>query len=113
MLFHSHIRSCFLGILEAYYDIALKDRFDYFFSGTDIHENPTGERNTYLVFKLNFSAVDPNISLVEDAFLTRIKNASHSFVSKYEKFLEIDIEKAERNFDSKKSASEVMDTLLN
>jgi hypothetical protein len=106
-------KSLFLGILEAYYDIALKDRFDYFFSGTDIHRDPTEERNSYLVFKLNFSLVNSNISLVEGAFLTRIKNAANSFVSKYREFLDIDIEKAERNFESKKSASEVMDSLLN
>ena len=46
-------KSLFLGILEAYYDIYFKDRFDYFFSGTEIHENHTGERNSYLVLKLN------------------------------------------------------------
>jgi hypothetical protein len=57
--------------------------------------------------------VNPNVSLVEEAFLTRIKNAANFFVIKYEKFLDIDIEKAEKNFDSKKSASEVMDILLN
>jgi hypothetical protein len=57
-------KSLFLGILEAYYDIALKDRFDYFFSGTDIHRGPTEERNSCLVFKLNFSLVNSNISLV-------------------------------------------------
>jgi hypothetical protein len=106
-------KSLFLGILEAYYDIALKDRFDYFFNGTDIHQNPTREKNSYLVFKLNFSAVNPNVSLVEEAFLTRIKNAASLFVSKYREFMDIDIKKAERNFESKKSAPEVMDTLLN
>ena len=106
-------KSLFLGIMEAYYDIDFKDRFDYFFKGTDIHRNPTPEKNSYLVLKLNFSAVNPDISLVEGAFLTRIKNVAAFFVSKYQKFLDIDIEKAERNFDSKKSASEVMDTLLN
>jgi len=46
----------FLGIMGAYYDIEYKDRFDYFFLGSDIHRNPTREKNSYLVFKLNFSA---------------------------------------------------------
>ncbi len=106
-------KSLFLGILEAYYDIALKDRFDYFFKGTEIHENPTREKNSYLVFKLNFSTVEPGLSQVEDAFLTLIKNTAGSFVSKYEKFLEIDIKEVKKEFNSKKSASEVMNTLLN
>jgi hypothetical protein len=106
-------KSLFLGIMEAYYDIGYKDRFDYFFAGSDIHRNPTREKNIYMVLKLNFSMVNPEVSLVEEAFLTRIKNAANFFVSRYRKLLDIDIEKAERNFDSKKSASEVMDTLLN
>jgi hypothetical protein len=105
-------KSLFLGILEAYYDIALKDRFDYFFSGTDIHENPTGERNTYLVFKLNFSLVNPEISLVEGSFLHYIRESALAFVTKYEKLLGIDIKETKTGFDSQKSASDVMITLL-
>jgi hypothetical protein len=106
-------KSLFLGIMEAYYDIDFKDRFDYFFKGTDIHRNPTAEKNIYLIFKLNFSAVSPNISMVEEAFLTRIKNTADFFVTRYEKFLDIDIKEAKAEFNSKKSAPEVMDTLLN
>jgi len=106
-------KSLFLGIMEAYYDIAYKDRFDYFFMDSTIHQNPTAEKNSYLVFKLNFSAVNPGVSAVEAAFLTRIQNAANFFVTKYEKFLDIDIKKAEKNFNSKKSAPEVMDTLIN
>jgi len=106
-------KSLFLGILEAYYDIDLKDRFHDFFNGTEIHRSPTAEKNSYMVFKLNFSIVNPNVSLVEEAFLTRIKNAAGSFVSKYRKILDIDIKEAQAGFNSKKSASEVMDNLLN
>ncbi|MCX6581140.1 MAG: AAA family ATPase [Candidatus Aminicenantes bacterium] len=106
-------KSLFLAILEAYYDIAFKDRFDSLFSGTDIHQNPTKEKNSYLVLKLNFSMVNSNISMVESAFLTRIKNAANSFVLKYQKYLDIDIKDAQAEFNSKKSAPEVMDTFLN
>jgi hypothetical protein len=105
-------KSLFLGILEAYYDIALKDRFDYFFSGTDIHRDPTEERNSYLVFKLNFSPVDPNVSLVEGSFLNYIQESASDFVMKYGQLLNIDIDKAETEFRSRKSASDVMVTLL-
>jgi hypothetical protein len=105
-------KSLFLGILEAYYDIALKDRFDYFFSGTEIHENPTGERNSYLVFKLNFSLVNPDLSLLEESFLNYIRESASDFVMKYGKLLDIDTVKAESEFSSRKSASDVMVTLL-
>ena len=105
-------KSLLLGILEAYYDIALKDRFDFLFSGTDIHQNPTEEKNNYLVLKLNFSMVTPDISRIEETFLDYIKESAYGFVQKYEKFLEIDIEKADAAFSDKKNASEVMVSLL-
>jgi hypothetical protein len=105
-------KSLFLGILEAYYDISLKDRFDFFFNGTEIHQKPTKERNNYMVLKLNFSAVSPNISSIEETFLDYIKESAYGFVQKYEKLLEIDVEKANTAFSKKKNASEVMVTLL-
>jgi len=105
-------KSLFLGILEAYYDIALKDRFDFFFNGTDIHKNPTPEKNSYLVLKLNFSMVTPDISRIEETFLDYIKESAYGFVQKYEKLLEIDVEKANAAFSVKKNAAEVMVTLL-
>jgi hypothetical protein len=105
-------KSLFLGIMEAYYDIDFKDRFDYFFNGTDIHRNPTAEKNSYLVFKLNFSMVNPDVSLVEGSFLNYIQESASGFVMKYGKLLDIDIEKAETEFSARKSASDVMVTLL-
>ena len=48
-------KSLLLSILELYYDMAQKDRFDDIFDGTYIRQNPTGEKNKYLVLKLNFS----------------------------------------------------------
>jgi len=105
-------KSLWLGIMEAYYDIDFKDRFDYFFKGTDIHRQPTAERNSYLVFKLNFSMVSPDISLVEGSFLNYIRESATDFVMKYGKLLDIDISKAETELSSRTSASDVMVTLL-
>ena len=61
-------KSLFLAILEAYYDIEYKDRFDDLFRGTEIHQKPTKEKNSYMVLKLNFSAVKPAISKTEESF---------------------------------------------
>jgi hypothetical protein len=105
-------KSLFLAILEAYYDIDYKDRFDFFFKDSDIYRNPTREKNSYLVFKLNFSAVNPNVSMVEGSFLHYIKESAISFVTKYGKLLDIDIKEAKTGFDSQKNASDVMITLL-
>jgi hypothetical protein len=105
-------KSLFLSILESYYDIAHKDRFDSLFNGTDILQNPTPYRNRYMIFSLDFSIVDSNIDMVYKAFITRIKNAAVAFIRKYEKLLDMDIEKVENLINSKESASEVMDTFL-
>ena len=50
-------KSLLASILEAYYDVRYADRFDEFFSGTDIGENPTDEHNKYLILKFDFSTV--------------------------------------------------------
>ena len=105
-------KSLFLAVLEAYYDIEYKDRFDSFFSGTYIHQNPTKEKNSYMVLKLNFSAVTPDILTVKEAFTNYIKDSVTGFIMKYEKLLDIDINKAETEFSLRKSAPELMVTLL-
>ena len=80
-------KSLFLSMLEYYYDIDQKDQFDFLFKGTDIHRNPTKEKNSYLVLPLNFSMVGSNPKWVEGAFLTRIKNAANLFITKYHHLL--------------------------
>ncbi len=106
-------KSLFLGIMEAYYDIEYIDRFDYFFLGSDIHRNPTREKNSYLVFKLNFSAVSPGISRLEESFCNYIKDSAHRFMRKYGKLLDIDLNTVKEELFSKPSAAEVMVTFLN
>jgi len=105
-------KSLFLSILESYYDIAFKDRFDFLFQGTEIHRNPTQEKNSYLVLKLNFSLVNPGVSLLDDSFLNYIQKSASAFLRKYEKILDFDIKKVESEFNACKSASDVLVTLL-
>ncbi len=76
-------KSLFLSIMENYYDIELKNQFDDFFSETDIHKEPTTEKNQYMVLKFNFARVDPTPGKVEVAFLEHIVNTAIFFVTKY------------------------------
>ncbi len=46
-----------LSILEHYYDVNKKDRFEELFGDTYIGKNPTPLRNTYPILKLNFSGI--------------------------------------------------------
>ena len=105
-------KSLFLGILEAYYDIHYKDRFDDLFAGSDIHRNPTKEKNSYMVLKLNFSMVNADSSRVEEAFTNYIKDYTYRFFTKYENIIDIDLKIAKEELFAKKSAAEVMVTFL-
>ncbi|MGE5344017.1 MAG: AAA family ATPase [Candidatus Omnitrophota bacterium] len=105
-------KSLLLSTMEAYYDIRAEDEFDFLFEGTDIHENPTKEKNSYLVFKLDFSKVDTDLEKVEASFLAYMKEAASDFVIKYEKYLHIDLEEAKERFNEGKSATDILGTLI-
>jgi len=50
-------KSTLVSMLEHYYDLGRRDRFDELFRGLWVHEHPTSERNSYLVLTLDFSSV--------------------------------------------------------
>ena len=106
-------KSLFLSLLEYYYDIAQKDQFDFLFKGTDIHSNPTKERNKYLVLSFNFSAVSADRAHVEEFFLQHVLDSVRYFITKYEKYVDFDIKEVRENVESSKGAAALMGTLLN
>jgi hypothetical protein len=50
-------KSTLVSMLEHYYDLGRKDRWDALFGGLWIHDHPTSERSSYLVLTLDFSGV--------------------------------------------------------
>ena len=50
-------KTTFLSLLEHYYDVARKDRFEELFSGLYAFDHPTPERHRYLVLRLDFSGL--------------------------------------------------------
>ena len=56
-----------LSMLEHYYDINKKDKFESLFGGLYIGENPTPERNSYLIIHLNFAEVDGSLENYENS----------------------------------------------
>ncbi|MGE5340286.1 MAG: AAA family ATPase [Candidatus Omnitrophota bacterium] len=105
-------KTLLLSTIEAYYDFTNKNAFDYFFTGTDIHKNPTGEKNQYMILKLNFSMVNADPSKVVNSFLAYIQEIASDFVKKYEFLLNIDTNKATSELLSRETASDVLMTLL-
>ncbi len=51
-------KSLWCRILECYYSIRMKDRFDELFGHTWIGQNPTALKNAFIVLHLDFSTVD-------------------------------------------------------
>jgi len=51
-------KSLFLSVLEHYYDLRFKERFQELFEGLYIYDNPTPKRHSYFVLKFDFSGLD-------------------------------------------------------
>ncbi|MDM8531169.1 AAA family ATPase [Anaerolineales bacterium HSG25] len=83
-------KSSWLTVLESYYDISRSEQFDFFFKGTDIYDQPTSEKNAYLILKFNFSAVNPQPDIVEDSFQGYTDNCFYFFGMKYRAWLDDD-----------------------
>ena len=80
-------KSLLTSILEAYYDVHYADRFEEFFSGTDIGKNPTDERGRYLVLKFDFSAVAKDLKKVQEDFDYKASLRCDDFARRYVKIL--------------------------
>ena len=76
-------KSLFLSILEAYYDIERRGRFEELFAGTDIGASPTDERGKYMILYFNFSAVNKDVRKVEDSFEKYAAERFSAFAEKY------------------------------
>ena len=61
-------KSCWISILEHYYDRTRKDNFEALFAGTDIGREPTANRSRYAMLRLNFSVFGKRLSTLEEDF---------------------------------------------
>jgi len=107
-------KSLFLSVMEAYYDVFYKDRFEEFFKGTWIYDHPTDEKGSYLVLSLNFSVVEPDVRKMETSFHNHIQDEAVSFIQKYDDYLS---NCPKKNYFAKKiensqSATDILSSLL-
>ena len=80
-------KSLFLAMLETYYSVDYRERFDELFGGLYIGHHPTPSRNTYLALRFNFSEVTSNPDEVERSFKAYCNAVIIRFVKKYEHLL--------------------------
>ena len=80
-------KSLLVSILEYYYDILEKDKFEKLFSKYYIGQNPTPKVNAYRVLKFDFSGID---SQTEEGtyrfFLSRVSSVMRGFMERYNLF---------------------------
>ncbi len=107
-------KSLFLAVMEAYYDVFYKDRFETFFKETWIYKQPTREKNNYLILSFNFSAVEPEPEKMEASFHNHIQDTSVDFMRKYHHLLSAnrDMDYFAGKIKNSQSASDILSTLL-
>jgi len=106
-------KSLWLAVMECYYDIAKKDKFEEIFKGTEIYNNPTEERNSYFILRFNFSDVSSEIDRVEDSFNNTIKTCSMRFLNKYSSYFKDGFEETYKLISNTRYASEILKFLQN
>ncbi|MFP4332938.1 MAG: AAA family ATPase [Campylobacterales bacterium] len=74
-------KSLTISMLEAYYDVYYKDRFDNIFKTTYIYKNPTPLKSSFYILRFDFSAV--NITNYESSFRNHIRFTIDEFCNKY------------------------------
>lgn len=79
-------KSLFLGMLQAYYDIRKKDRFQQLFGNLWVGQHPTPLQGKYLVLALDFSQVGGTIEQLPDKFEDYCCIKLDSFAETYEAY---------------------------
>ncbi len=101
-------KSLWCSILECYYDINRKDRFEELFGNTDIGRNPTASRNSHLVMRFDLSKVEvkPDIAYIERSFNHIASLAISEFTTAYSHFADFGA------FKDQASSSDVLASIL-
>ena len=80
-------KSLTLSMLQNYYDVNQKDKFEQLFGDLYIGKNPTPERNSYLVLNLDFSVVSAGIDDYKDGLDSTCNMAYNFFCDVYQQYL--------------------------
>ena len=78
-------KTLFTSVMENYYDIKKKDKFETLFGQTYIGKYPTFNKNSYDILKFNFSGIDTStVESTIQGFKNEVLSSLQSFVIKYE-----------------------------
>ena len=85
-------KSLFLSLMEAYYDIEKKGRFEVLFGDTYVGTHPTGLQNQFQVLRLDFSKPGGTAEELENKVNGYLDVVYSNFVKKYAKYYPDDYE---------------------
>ncbi|ETR70136.1 MAG: hypothetical protein OMM_09040, partial [Candidatus Magnetoglobus multicellularis str. Araruama] len=81
-------KSLWINLLQYYYDINRKEKFNELFQDTYIGKNPTPNANKYLTLAFNFAMVDPKFDRIQEEFQSYIDSILNDFLMRYQNFFE-------------------------
>jgi len=77
-------KSLFLSVLENYYDLSRKDKFEALFKELYIGKNPTPEQGKYAVIQFDFSGLNTDShDEFKKSFSMRVQNVVIAFLNRY------------------------------
>ena len=77
-------KTLFTSVIENYYDIKKKDKFDRLFGNTYIGKNPTKLKNSYHILKFNFSGINTSDEeTTMKGFKEKVAISIDGFVKRY------------------------------
>ena len=77
-------KTLFTSVLENYYDINKKDKFERLFGETYIGKNPSKLKNSYYILRFNFSGIDTeNEETTIKGFKEKIADSIQNFINRY------------------------------
>ncbi|MCI1714245.1 ATP-binding protein [Clostridium sp.] len=83
-------KSLFISMLDNYYDINKKDKFEKLFGDLYIGKNPTEYRNSFLILRISFAGVDAGYGeeKLRESFNFKVMSSAREFLYKYHDLLE-------------------------
>ena len=101
-------RSLTLNMLQHYYDVRTRDKFDALFGDLYIGKHPTDDRNSYLVLYLNFSGINGELHNYRSGLDAHCNTCFNYFCDIYTEYLPQGIRE---KLDKKEGAVEQLDVL--
>jgi len=80
-------KSLFVSMLNYYYAIEEKEKFEKLFGDLYIGKNPTENRNKYYILKFDFSGMDiienDTLEILQKKFIQKVSEGVENFCGKY------------------------------